>query len=157
MFQPAAATIQSGILPMAAQMALAGTVFFTSFSSTLLLQVVAPPYVCTLHEVVTPGTPDSIKNATESSSSSESENEVPKSSTDAPADPTSELSLNRRFKAMRYNMFGQPLVTDFTLRQADRAVSNPFSSFQVKPAGFFYVYGGDMKDTVMRRALTKEL
>ena len=157
MFQPAAATIQSGILPMAAQMALAGTVFFTSFSSTLLLQVVAHPYVCTLHEVVTPGTPDSIKNATESSSSSESENEVPKSSTDAPADPTSELSLNRRFKAMRYNMFGQPLVTDFTLRQADRAVSNPFSSFQVKPAGFFYVYGGDMKDTVMRRALTKEL
>jgi hypothetical protein len=57
---------------------------------------------------------------------------------------------------MRYNMFGQPLITEFTLRQADRNVSNPFSSFQVKPVGFFYVYGGEIADLAVRRALTKE-
>lgn len=136
--QPAAMTIQSGVLPMAAQMALAGTVFFSSFSSTVLLQVVAHPYVCTLHEVVTSGTPANAAAASD------------------PAAIGSAASLDRKFKAMRYNMFGQPLVTEFTLRQADRNVSNPFSSFQVKPAGFFYVYGGEIADLAVRRALTKE-
>lgn len=43
--------MQSGIVPYAGQIAIASTVFFTSFSSTLLLQVVAHPYVATLYEV----------------------------------------------------------------------------------------------------------
>ena len=57
---------------------------------------------------------------------------------------------------MRYNMFGMPVSAVFTLKQADKSVSNPFASFQVKPVGFFYVYGGEMQDEVLRRALTKE-
>lgn len=122
---------------MAGQMALAGTVLFSSLSSTILLQVVAHPYVCSLHEVVTANTPE-------------------KASTPPATAPDSHL--DRRFKATRCNMFGQAVVTDFTLRQADRNVSNPFSSFQVKqpPAGFFYVYGGEIEDDTVRRALTKE-
>lgn len=120
-------TVQSGVLPMAAQIALVGTVMFSSFSSTLLLQVVAHPYVCTLHEIVP---------------------------VDAPATPVA--SGDRRFKATRYNMLGNPVVTEFSLKQADRNVSNPFSSFQVKPAGFFYIFGGEIADAQIRSALTKE-
>ena len=150
-------TIQSGILPMPAQMALAGTVFFTSFSSTLLLQVVAHPYVCTLHEIPTAGTPANVAvTETENASNEASHTDSQPAPAVAEVDMSGASHLDRRFKAMRYNMFGMPVVTDFTLRQADRAVSNPFSSFQVKPAGFFYIYGGEIPDPSLRRALTKE-
>lgn len=130
-FFPIAMTYQSGILPMAAQIALAGTVLFSSLSSTLLLQVVAHPYVCTLYEVV-PAHKDNV---------------VP---------PTHLVAGERRFKAMRYSFIGQPVVTEFSLKQADKNVSNPFSSFQVKPHGFFYIFGGEIEDAEVRRALTKE-
>jgi hypothetical protein len=126
-------TVQSGLLPLPAQLAVAGTVFFTSLSSTILLQVVAHPYVGTLHEIV----PSQLRQ---------------EPSTTAPQ----ESQLDRKFKATRFSMFGQPKVTEFTLRQAQRDVANPFASFQVKPAGFFYIYGGEIKDTAVRRALTKE-
>jgi hypothetical protein len=132
--------MQSGILPVAAQIALAGTVFFTSFSSTVLLQVVAHPYVCTLHEVV-PVEEFHVGH----------ENVVPPLVTIPKVE-----TLDRKFKAMRYNMFGRPVVTEFSLRQADKGVSNPFSSFQVKPVGYFYIFGADIEDPEVRRALTKE-
>eukprot|EP01032_Pedospumella_encystans_P015362 gene15362-17576_t len=131
-FFPIAMTYQSGILPMAAQIALAGTVLFSSLSSTLLLQVVAHPYVCTLYEVVP---------------NHEKDNVVP---------PAQLLAGERKFKAMRYSFIGQPVVTEFSLKQADKNVSNPFSSFQVKPHGFFYIFGGEIEDMEVRRALTKE-
>lgn len=141
--QPVAVTVQSGVLPMAAQIAIAGTLFFSSVSSTALLQVVAHPYVCTLHEVL-PAAADG------STPAPAADVEGASSASQAPS------QLDRRFKAMRYNWLGKPVVTEFTLRQADRNVANPFSSFQVKPAGYFYIYGGEIKDVVVRRALTKE-
>jgi hypothetical protein len=65
-------------------------------------------------------------------------------------------SLDRKFKATRCNLFGNPVATEFTLRQADRKVSNPFASFQVQSAGSFYIFGGEIKDGAVRKALTKE-
>jgi len=87
-------------------------------------------------------------------------------------------SLSRRFIAIRYNMLGNDIRTEFTLRDASRNVSNPFASFQVKAmnssssstnsgtsssgssikgsGGYFYIFGGDMTDNVLKNALTKE-
>lgn len=74
-------------------------------------------------------------------------------------------------------MLGNDIRTEFTLRDASRNVSNPFASFQVKAmnssssstsrsnsssgssissGGYFYIFGGDMTDTVLKNALTKE-
>lgn len=41
--------VESGVIPLLAQVAMAGTVFFTSVSSTGILQLVSQPYVCSLY------------------------------------------------------------------------------------------------------------
>eukprot|EP01031_Cornospumella_fuschlensis_P033570 gene33570-40611_t len=41
--------VKSGVIPLLAQVAMAGTVFFTSVSSTGILQLVSQPYVCSLY------------------------------------------------------------------------------------------------------------
>lgn len=52
--QPASFLYESGVLPIAAQVALASTVFFTSVSSTVMLQLVGHPYVHHLYEETGP-------------------------------------------------------------------------------------------------------
>jgi hypothetical protein len=145
-----AVTVQSGILPLAAQIAVASTVFFTSFSSTVLLQVVTSPYVVTLHELLPPAAADASGSAAATVTSGTA------GTPGSPAPAASQDPLDRTFRAARYNMFGNQHTQQFTLRDTDKNGSNPFSSFQVKPHGFFYMYGGHISDSLVRQKLTKE-
>ena len=133
--QPAAMTIQSGVLPLGAQIALAVTVLFTSFSSTVLLQVVAHPYVCTLHEiqpnVATAGGTNSNSMIERSTIEEPSVlgNTTPSTQISTPAitGTTTAIAVgDRQFRAMRYNMFGMHVSTVFSLKQANKSVSDPF-------------------------------
>jgi hypothetical protein len=144
------------------QIAIASTVFVSSFSSTALLQIVAHPYVSHLYEII----PDD-----------EDSNDQSSTTTSTSTTTASKDSLSRRFVAIRYSMLGNDIRTEFSLRDASRNVSNPFASFQVKAmnssssstsrsnsssgssissGGYFYIFGGDMTDTVLKNALTKE-
>jgi len=142
--------VTSGVLPLAAQIALTSTVLFSSLSSTILLQVVAHPYVHTLHEILRGGAASTSASAGADAGEGAGAGEGASTSKDS-ADP-----MTRKFRVATFNFLGFLTKTDFTLGEASRTVSNPFASFQVKNKGF-YIFGGEIKDTTVRRAVSKEI
>ena len=190
------------------QIAIASTVFVSSFSSTALLQIVAHPYVSRLYEILpddedsndqskliidssdhkavisnsnTSPTVTTISTSTPATAATTTTTTISTSATSTTTSASTKDHMSRRFIAIRYNMLGNDIRTEFTLRDASRNVSNPFSSFQVNATnsssssnssggsrssgssrssnssgGYFYIYGGDMTDTVLKNALTKE-
>jgi hypothetical protein len=179
--------IHTYILSLLGQIAIASTVFVSSFSSTALLQIVAHPYVSHLYEII-PDYEDSNDDQSKLIDSNDHEAVISYSNTSPTSTTTTSTStstttsnkdsLSRRFIAIRYNILGNDIRTEFTLRDASRNVSNPFASFQVKAmnssssstnsgtsssgssikgsVGYFYIFGGDMTDNVLKNALTKE-
>lgn len=131
-------TVESGILPIIGQAAIASTVIVTSFSSTGLLQVVGHPYVGTLHEIIPP------KEASK-----------PKSIDDIAIVEDKKKPI-RRFKAAQFNLFGNKKYTEFTFAETNKNPKNPFASFAVKDKGVFYMFGGKIADDEVRNYLTKE-
>ena len=61
------------------------------------------------------------------------------------------------FRATRVNLFGNLDATDFTMKDAVKVTSggHPFASVNIKGQNF-YIFGGKLDDTLMRRALTNE-
>ncbi len=125
--KPMAMTLNSGVLTIAGQIAVAGTIVFGSVSSTFLLQLVTQPYVTALHEVFDVG-----------------QSEEQRSNIDT-----------RKFCATRLNVLGNPKKTVFTLRDVSTS-KHPFASFSIKSEGEFYMYRKDIVDESVRLALTKE-
>ena len=73
--------------------------------------------------------------------------------------PSQEQSDNnlRRFRAKRFNLIGNHVETEFTLGDVSNAdVANPFASFKHKTDGYFYIFGGNIPDDVIRKSLTRE-
>ncbi len=109
LLQPLSLTINSGLMPIIGQAAIATTVLVTSMSSTALLAIVGHPYVGTLHELF-PSKP--------------SEN--------------GEKPL-RRFRASKFNLFGNKKYTEFTFKDIDSKPKNPFATFMIPGKGMMCV------------------
>jgi hypothetical protein len=148
--------VTSGVLPLAAQIALTSTVLFSSLSSTILLQVVAHPYVHPLHEILRGGTASTSASAGADADADTGEGEGAGAGEGASTSKDSADPMTRKFRVATFNFLGFLTKTDFTLGEASRTVSNPFASFQVKNKGF-YIFGGEIKDTTVRRAVSKEI
>lgn len=154
LYMPAAMTIESGVLPMVAQIALATTVFFTSFSSTVLLQAVGHTYVCTIHEIVPVSDYDEILDSSEDTE--DSHDDAEHSDYEESDIEESEDQQNRVFKATTLSLFGNLKPTVFPLSDISKKVTNPFASFQLKSSGkHFYVYGDYVTDLSVRQTFTK--
>jgi hypothetical protein len=102
-----------------------GTIIFSSISSTVLLQVVTSPYVDTLHEVVV--------------------------TTTHPPEGVRE----RKFKAVKINIFGNNVVSSFDLSQVKDNTSffHPFATFKAGDQ-FYYVFNGKIKEESIKKALS---
>lgn len=139
------------ILSLLGQIAIATTVFVSSFSSTALLQIVAHPYVSHLYEIIPDDEDSNVQSklidindheavisysntspTATTTSASTSTTSTSTTSTSTNTATANKDSLSRRFVAIRYSMVGNDIRTEFTLRDASRNVSNPFASFQVK-------------------------
>jgi len=117
---------------MMGQVAIGGTALISTLSSTVFLQTVTHPYVTSLYEVKRSNVFESI---------------------DAPI-----ASTPRKFRALRLDLLGRSVVTDFVLSDAKKvtdASSHPFSSVKIKNQ-YFYIFGKAIEDKVVREALTKE-
>eukprot|EP01039_Chlorochromonas_danica_P007975 gene7975-8796_t len=134
---PLSVQIVSGMLPIAAQVAMAGTIFFTSLSSTAFLQLVASPYVCRIVEITNPSTA---------------------TTTTATTDTTSEVKKReqRRFRGTKLTFLGGTKEFEFTLADISKPAAHPFGSCQLKGLGSLYVYGGNVLDKDVRTAMTKD-
>ena len=118
-------------------MLITGTVLFASASSTALLGLVVYPYVGRLYERVP------------AESSGEGDNHLADSKESADA-------KERTLIAERYNIFGNTVTTTFTLSQVEKdGIMNPFASFKVKNQGNYFVDGTVLKDSSLRKALSK--
>jgi hypothetical protein len=111
-----------------AQLALAGTVWFSSVSSTLMLQIVGSPYVFDMTEIM----------PAEVSQQAQTKEE------------------DRRFVVRKVSVFGRLKSTEFRLADAQKSTAHPFASFKVNKDGFFYIFGGNLADPSLREKLCKD-
>lgn len=63
----------------------------------------------------------------------------------------------RKFRALRLDLLGRTVATDFVLSDAQLVTSSshPFASVKIK-GQYFYFYGKTMEDKTLRSALSRE-
>jgi hypothetical protein len=141
--------VESNVIPAVAQMALIGTVGFSSVTSTAFLHLVASPYVVALYEIKSPPTneaPSSVPTPTLSSSDFSS----------------SSSAVNRKFIAVTCDVFGRLKESPFSMSEAIKPAVHPFASFLLKKQDGsgkkknLYIFGRDIQDMEIRTRLTKE-
>ena len=62
---------------------------------------------------------------------------------------------DRQFRVVHYNLFGNPVINTFDLREIDKRTTNPFASFRVKDSEF-YVFGDIVQDESLRNIFSKQ-
>lgn len=114
------------------QIAIAGSVAFSSLSSTALLQLVSTPYVYALFEDKQKDTDSAAKDST--------------------------VAGNRNLYAVKVDFFGRMKGYSFPLSDTDKNPKHPFASFTLKSSGEnFYIYGdGIAEDPQLRQRLCKD-
>ena len=123
------AGLGTGSVPFLGQVMIVGTALFTSLSSTAFLHLVTRPYCVSLARLPPP----------------------------APAPGGTAATADPAFRATRVNLFGNLDATDFTMKDAVKVTSggHPFASVNIKGQNF-YIFGGKLDDTLMKRTLTNE-
>lgn len=109
-------------------MAIAGTAFMTSVSSTVLLALVTSPYVSAMYEL-------SKKDA---------------------ADSAVRKDGGQKFKVTTMNILGSPVESSFHPSDVQKKVTHPFATFSIKSTGKnYYVFDGQFKDENVKALFAK--
>ena len=132
----------TGSIPLVGQAVIISTALVTSLSSTLFLHMVTHPYVVSLKELYLE---NPNKNVDSNGTEIEKNMQV-----------QSRESSDRQLTVTRINVMGMFEETKFNLSEASRnQLSNPFASVKIQNK-HFYIFGGNISDEQVRKALCNE-